>query len=43
MCCQEATMLKDKMTDGNMTEAIRQFCSPPPCPSCLGVHMESRV
>lgn len=28
--------------DGNMTEVIRQFSSPPPCPSCLGEHMESR-
>lgn len=31
-----------QMMDGNMTEVIRQFSSPPPCPSCLGEHMESR-
>lgn len=30
------------MSDGSMTEVIRQLCSPPPCPSCLGGHMESR-
>lgn len=42
MCCQESTRLKDKMTDGDMRKMIRQFRSPPPCPSCLGVHMGSR-